>query len=908
MSLVVMFILVFLASIFIAMIAHNMTNTHRSGQTLTADYLADAGIRYADYQLTYSDDGADWRPMPNYPAMTAAYYANPVNVVITPDPSGLVAPMPNDPDYQWLVKGYCRFTYGNGRFLIRVSYEPVQDDPTSRYIKIEAVGRPGLFDPTDPTTYNQHAFLNLRSEKVAYKAIGITDYAVFVTNKDRSVEAMPLGTPNYTTNFGIIGTTGGVNGAMPAMPNEGAPIRVNGDLMWYGKNYVWLDHNRGDNVQVSGDILYSVQATTTSNATANPGTWINNMWASQSADPNFVSYPDFQLVDPNPADQSLTPGDYRDGRSMPDVTGAPRNITRIEPPVVNAPGPAQSLSRYRDLTRNSGVWQQDSSKTWYNTGFYGWGDGIYINNPDDVQKESNLYTLAGNWTQPGSQFWVGPYYNPPGISIQLTPYNLDNNGTAGPEMIITHDSAPGQPKFNWYDANGNLMPGSGERMIMPYPKNGVIFAEGNIRIKGMLPPNVQLTVVSGATIYVDGSVMKYPYSVAPTDPNFTASTLLSDGQKTGGVALLATDYVCVNTTQFFQPAGQVMEAGAGGDYIEVTPDNSFWMNFSSSVDDSAAYGSNTAVKLFVRHTAAPDSGGTFVNMFINYPASTANLNTNPLYSLYSFTASAPSARADVIYSMHNDPTLVSANYPNYATQQYPGWECASWQLAPSSQINLNYNYSSRPGIYNLIGLQVDQSFQAGQGIQDYLLSRVAVQPCDIRIEALMFAQNHSFFVIPGEWFNPDPDDTYVNYAKNNNLRPLGTSDDWPFYGQPLDCQVTVYGAISENVPASIGDSSSWMEKWGWIPFCHGVPKSNYQVSYRSPLDANFQDSNNPDVSLQNKRQGLTIIYDGQLSYPRFTVTSFGTDAQIRPDPYNRTLPLIPKLPVSPQTLYTGKPT
>src|SRR6185312_16446247 len=54
---------------------------------------------------------------------------------------------------------------------------------------------------------------------------------------------------------------------------------------------------------------------------------------------------------------------------------------------------------------------------------------------------------------------------------------------------------------------------------------------------------------------------------------------------------------------------------------------------------------------------------------------------------------------------------------------------------------------------------------------DYLLARTLIVPHDIKIEASLFAQNGSFFVIPGTWTNPDPNDTRANYAS------LGATDD-----------------------------------------------------------------------------------------------------------------------------------
>ena len=46
-ALLIMFLLVFLGGVFVALIARNVGRTKRSSETLSADYLAEAGIRYA---------------------------------------------------------------------------------------------------------------------------------------------------------------------------------------------------------------------------------------------------------------------------------------------------------------------------------------------------------------------------------------------------------------------------------------------------------------------------------------------------------------------------------------------------------------------------------------------------------------------------------------------------------------------------------------------------------------------------------------------------------------------------------------------------------------------------------------------------------------------------------------------
>jgi hypothetical protein len=63
---------------------------------------------------------------------------------------------------------------------------------------------------------------------------------------------------------------------------------------------------------------------------------------------------------------------------------------------------------------------------------------------------------------------------------------------------------------------------------VPDLTSGVIYAEGNLRLRGVVRAGQRWTVVSGGTIYLEGSVW-------PAD-------------ETAALALLARDHVCVNTT------------------------------------------------------------------------------------------------------------------------------------------------------------------------------------------------------------------------------------------------------------------------------------------------------------------------------------------------------------------------
>ena len=114
--------------------------------------------------------------------------------------------------------------------------------------------------------------------------------------------------------------------------------------------------------------------------------------------------------------------------------------------------------------------------------------------------------------------WVGPdEFLARGALVELI-----QSAAAGPAIRVTYDARsdanPGGPDANKTvrGADGNLQPGVYSQ-VLPWPKNGTLFAEGNIRIRGniQLPPvpdsgapdlYPSLTVISLNNIYVEGSL------------------------------------------------------------------------------------------------------------------------------------------------------------------------------------------------------------------------------------------------------------------------------------------------------------------------------------------------------------------------------------------------------------------
>ena len=196
-------------------------------------------------------------------------------------------------------------------------------------------------------------------------------------------------------------------------------------------------------------------------------------------------------------------------------------------------------------------------------------------------------------------------------------------------------------------------------------------------------------------------------------------------------------------------------------------------------------------------------------------------------------------------------------------------------------------------------------------------------PSDIRIEALLYAQDNSFFVIPGDWFNDDSTDTINNDTNGvGTARPRPqpantagvsgglTDPQFPMYGQPIDMKITISGSVSENVPADVSDQAAWMRHWGWIPKYHGSPDGKLASPHpqlpAAALEGSGPNALQSEVATFIPPTGLTFVYDPSETQPT-TTSSNGTN-YTRFDQYGRPLPFTPNLPVSPDLLYSGQPT
>lgn len=929
-ALMVMFILAIIGAIFIVIVAKNLFRSERYSNADAVAQIAEAGIRYADEMLTTSEEGADWRPTPDdCGAATHAYIDSDrvwhdATKDATSGDNDWQTQQKNNPDWKWVrpysptesSDGFCGpsggFTTvnsGDGRFLIRVSYNPDPKDPLSKYIKIESIGRLGTIDPTDPTTLKSGGNTQLRREITAFKPIGITDDCRFITNKDNRSADIPLGVPGYHVNIGR------PESDMHNM--RGGPIRVNGNLLWYGNYYdsgadssidIYLrgaiandaagaTTNRTpiDSVEASGDIKMDIDPSDSNKAVR---VMVHTIFTDSSNNGDSAVYPS------DDDDRFTTLGGfYRDGSDNVDIDKNARGVKRIEPPLVDQTDSTGTTTRYRLLTLNSGARIQNSAGKWVNLGKYGWGRGVYINNPNDKQDESDTlvggYTLRADLLKPNSplsSYWKGPYYVPPGAIITLLPNDSDEvDGHKQYYFTITRTDTQSQgQKAAWYDYDGNIRQDWGSTVRMPYPDpfngryiesedgiahhidgNGVIYAEGNIRIRGMLPEGMQLTIVSNHNIYIEGNLLKYRDSKSTYTTDNSPDT-------TGGLSLLARENIVVNTTQFFSPLNNVTSDDVGSDTMDNRPP--FHVTLTDSPESNlrcmfefGPWDSNSQATspdkwwLFLRHSG--EYGPAYINCWLNPSQSLTNWGVLYLNSSAAITHTSPPNFPVNTLPSHiwgvGDPRFGSGSPSGTGTPSGAGvnslFACDVFKL----DLSINATLNEGVGQPNIVQLALDQSMRIHS---NYWMGGLAVQPMDVRIEAVLYAQEGSFFVIPGNWFNPNSSDVEGELPDRDPM--------FPYYGQPLDIRITIDGAVSENMPAAISDVEEWMAKWGKIPEYYG--SSNVKTAHPG--------------------EGLTFLYDDRVGWP---LVDLADTKPIRWDSYGRTLPITPRLPVCSSLIYFG---
>ncbi len=688
------------------------------------------------------------------------------------------------------------------------------------------------------------------------------------------------------------------------------------------------------------------------------------------------------------ADEQFTRG----GTANP-LIPAVLSTRQQDAPKLDQIDPATGRERYLRLTRDSGetITVADGGDTRVvNTGAYGLTDvnpppdlssnpltpaqweryrarGLYLDNFGDIQYPNDRPKVKNEWMRRGgptqaNKGWLGDYYIPTvdegGVShpvaemllTRIMTTDVNGNQVVRPVIRITRYDLD-QRQMNLSGATGRqrliyriggLDPATGQATLVPvgqtrdydYPPNGVIYAEGSIRVRGVNGMNhdpnnpssfpKSLTIVSGGTIYIDGNLMNNRNS----------------GETTSGwkLALMARDYVTLNPTAFTRVnpgSGVVVEAdewdtsGNASSYHFTVPQGSSFDFAGSSANPL------NDVLLALKHSALQldTTSETAVNLYLpRIGVGSPNPWPDWYADRYDFggypppwPAAPPGTTAQAFYLFRP----LFAGTPS-------SWAVSNFQSVAGSPANWERKAFYIPGVNSPAGHE--PTFRLHVGPQDgpdvdgdgfadpimtpngqpYWLSRLALlpagEPLKIRVEAVMYAQTGSWFVIPPPFFNDDPDDTRTSFAAGNP-RPVSTqprdSADYPFYNEPLNIEIEVLGAISENIPASPAEQAAWTGRlWmetGYDPSLVGAnPVPAFRPSIRYVYDANLRRM----VRVRKVRTGEEVMAWVAPGGPRPTgVVPLGTllnNALTTEDTYLETLPLFPRLPAS-ALVYEGNP-
>jgi len=462
---------------------------------------------------------------------------------------------------------------------------------------------------------------------------------------------------------------------------------------------------------------------------------------------------------------------------------------------------------------------------------------------------------------------------------------------------------------------------------MPYPPDGVLYAEGSLRIRGTIgqvsgagAQPVNLTVVSGGSIYIDGPLVK----------SSPASHL----------ALLAHDYVCLNPTQFtsVRPYEDVTlqpdAPGANSFHYEVPQNKDLDLVFTSSAPIQAK-----GMLLNLQQTAgfSDNSSTTSVSMYVN------GLDAGHRYD---FSAEKPAGTLTDGSRFGSQGAATGGGGSPYMFQFFPppadpawwlnSWNVSNFQSSPASTVNYERKsfwiptsmLHTGPGETNVFRFHVDPTPNG----QPWWLAGASLIPwheaLKVEVDATIYAENGSWFVVPTPWANNDPQDSRDIYRVGDRnsgrapgIRDNGTfpadSDDYPFYREPLNVQVTVRGSITEAATPDGSAKSQWIKKMtmGFLDPQTGKPvgaelnlPSWYQPNINYVYDSDVRDW----VRTRNVVTGEEIVAytgpnDPSVPMPPGAVRLDAVrQAAIQRNQNIVTLPILPRLPTS-GTLFRGRP-
>lgn len=576
-----------LGATFVTVVSLNLNQTDRSVARTDAVTAAQAGLKFANDQIVSdSTDGEAWRPEKIAPppdiddSSYNEYYTPFERAQGWAMPAGFSYGSTTDPEGRWaLLKAYKTSNPGARFFvkfpdprgketsgpvsLIEVSTETASDK--AGYLRLTIIGR---------SEDNDAAFARLVVDKPTAQAGGPLAFARFDGNYDMS-DGKPLaarGTlesdsktitissalkyaPGVTvavisgTNMQI-GVVAAISSSAIVLktavtgPLVPGPIEVRAaSVLADGLKPNFFDADGNGAVNAS----YEATMAPTRDATNSAGLFINNgLYVAQKLGLTLGTGGKLFVggafkTDGNNTDQQINLANIDTATSLISTT------TTLSPPALDS-----RFSRYRRLTAETLP---------AGGGAYGFGEGVYIDNGDDLEKigtrvlenwelqrlwqrkpfdttdASKMFfppsATPTAWAYPqtsgtlsleqrGARGWINPWqFLPRGSFIELKGDDIiitrDDRSDAPPTGDIPQKfwNAPdGTPEYGVYRMRINASSGArylglegAETLVATEPFNGVVFADGNVRVRGYLG-NSNLTIASLGTIYVEGNILR----------------------------------------------------------------------------------------------------------------------------------------------------------------------------------------------------------------------------------------------------------------------------------------------------------------------------------------------------------------------------------------------------------------
>lgn len=911
-AVIVLLMMALLGAALVATVAGGVESSAREEYRVKARQLAWAGIRYADDMLSRSTAGADWRPTlapyldPNNAAFDQAAYDqhwdtyeklrgwDPIQVRSTYPPaqqgqavyyvkyrfamdeaagSAQVEAPVDDPSQDYQDQGgvtrYDRpmenteLTAPHDHFLLRVEYNPDRGpnpDPLSKYIKITAIGRPG----GDVTAF---------SELVAYKAVSIADYLLYVHDLHRTGSVTRLGLPPVDVNGD--GDTSDSNRAADSWSvsgnNDFLPLRLEGPVR-SNRATEFLAPVQIEPVRAAGswtdkiEIAGPVQAV--ADAAASGG---NAQVRIQEADGSTLT----SFANGNSPSIDRVEATAPSGNPWPSRLEV--GVQRLEAPPLDSFEPLTGVSRWDRLTRYSGVENfvnlggntvgaVGEGGVPVNSGELGYGRGIWI---DNFSQRDLLESAANTWLHP--ETWGGKRYVPNGCIIEIFAHYPDPlSATDPPALAITRtdgstwiDPSTGRSTgrrtlvFSYPDKDGNwavVGPGGA-----PMPDNGIILCEGNVRVLGNLPYNsdpnsnadYNLTIVSRGSIFVDGPILR------PSD----WSTVAEDDPRNTRIALLARDHVVINPTMLapgqvggLPPAPYTVpeSGGTGAGHFVLDPNGTNVVGLRVPIcknpDTNWVDGGSRRVTLIEADGNAADRLPAYAAILFAKTRNTLGLTPTPTEPA---TATQPYLVSQTVPGrpgVYPDPSIGlfrSAGVPvffadwfNYGRAIYPADAARNsfQEYFPDSRWLDNANFNLSPaagelGVPSYVTVQGGPDLTGaagGQSRSDVIVKNIKMERLEndhaeyprpgleFVVSALLYAERGGLYVIPGDWFDPL---AVSPAAMIDGSSPTITTPDLAAakYARfrRYNYRITINGAIAVNDLPSTMEIGEWTDKWAY---------------------------------------------------------------------------------------------